>query len=114
MPGHQSARHREPEHDRHRDGLARPRLELRVDPGGAHFGYPQAAPFNGNRLITTASTDWYTHDFTPGGQVSKIIGSDLTGGSSGGPWILGWAGAEFADTDGSSATDPGSNWVNVA
>ena len=76
------------------------------------FGYPQAAPFNGNRLITTASTDWYTHDFTPGGQVSKIIGSDLTGGSSGGPWILGWAGAEFADTDGSSATDPGSNWVN--
>lgn len=76
------------------------------------FGYPQAAPFNGNRLITTASTEWYTHDFTAGGQVSKVIGSDLTGGSSGGPWILGWAGAEFADSDGSAATDPGSNWVN--
>jgi len=76
------------------------------------FGYPQASPFNGNRLITTASTEWYTQDFTAGGQVSKIIGSDLTGGSSGGPWILGWAGAEFADTDASSATDPGSNWVN--
>jgi V8-like Glu-specific endopeptidase len=76
------------------------------------FGYPQASPFNGNRLITTASTEWYTHDFTAGGQVSKIIGSDLTGGSSGGPWILGWAGAEFADTDASSATDPGANWVN--
>jgi V8-like Glu-specific endopeptidase len=76
------------------------------------FGYPQAAPFNGNRLITTASTEWYTHDFTAGGQVSKVIGSDLTGGSSGGPWILGWAGAEFADSDANSATDPGSNWVN--
>jgi V8-like Glu-specific endopeptidase len=76
------------------------------------FGYPQASPFNGNRLITTASTEWYTNDFTAGGQVSKIIGSDLTGGSSGGPWILGWAGAEFPDTDASSATDPGANWVN--
>jgi V8-like Glu-specific endopeptidase len=76
------------------------------------FGYAKDAPFNGNRLITTASTEWYAHDFTAGGQVSKIIGSDLTGGSSGGPWILGWAGAEFPDTDGNSATDPGTNWVN--
>ena len=78
------------------------------------FGYPQAAPFNGQRLQTTASTDWYTHDFVSGGQISKIIGSDLTGGSSGGPWVLGWTGglAETADTDGSIATDPGSNWVN--
>lgn len=78
------------------------------------FGYPQAAPFNGRYLQTTASTEWYTHDFVAGGQVSKIIGSDLTGGSSGGPWILGWTGtaAETADTDGSGVTDPGSNWVN--
>ncbi len=76
------------------------------------FGYPQAAPFNGNRLVTTASTDWYEHDFRAGGQVSKIIGSDMTGGSSGGPWILGWAGQEFADSDASITTDPGSNWVN--
>lgn len=78
------------------------------------FGYPQAAPFTGGTLQTTASTEWYTHDFTVGGQISKIIGSDLTGGSSGGPWILGWTGgmAETADTDASSATDPGNNWVN--
>jgi V8-like Glu-specific endopeptidase len=78
------------------------------------FGYPQAAPFNGGTLQTTASSEWYTHDFRTGGQISKIIGSDLTGGSSGGPWILGWTGglAETADTDGSNATDPGSNWVN--
>ena len=78
------------------------------------FGYPQAAPFNGKRLQTTASTEWYTHDFRAGGQVSKIIGSDLTGGSSGGPWILGWTGGltETADTDTSGETDPGNNWVN--
>lgn len=77
------------------------------------FGYPQEAPFDGKRLQTTASTEWYTHNFTSGGQVSKIIGSDLTGGSSGGPWILGWTGGltETADTDGSIATDPGTNWV---
>ena len=78
------------------------------------FGYPQAAPFTGGTLQTTASTEWYTHDFRAGGQISKIIGSDLTGGSSGGPWILEWTGglAETADTDASLATDPGSNWVN--
>ncbi len=78
------------------------------------FGYPAAAPFTGGTLQTTASTEWYTHDFTVGGQISKIIGSDLTGGSSGGPWIVGWTGglAEAADTDGSLSTDPGSNWVN--
>ncbi|NOT54478.1 MAG: hypothetical protein HOP18_07725 [Deltaproteobacteria bacterium] len=78
------------------------------------FGYPQAAPFNGGTLQTTASTEWYTHDFRVGGPVSKLIGSDLTGGSSGGPWVIGWTGglAETADTDGSIATDPGSNWVN--
>lgn len=78
------------------------------------FGYPQAAPFNGGTLQTTASTEWYTFDFRSGGQISKIIGSDLTGGASGGPWILGWTGgfAETADTDAAVATDPGSNWVN--
>jgi hypothetical protein len=76
------------------------------------FGYPAAAPFNGLRLITTASTEWYNIDFVAGGQVSKAIGSDLTGGSSGGSWVLGWGGAEFADSDGSGATDPGANWVN--
>jgi V8-like Glu-specific endopeptidase len=78
------------------------------------FGYPQAAPFNGQTLQTTASTEWYTHDFRAGNQISKIIGSDLTGGSSGGPWILGWTGGltETADTDASLATDPGTNWVN--
>ena len=78
------------------------------------FGYPQEAPFAGGRLMTTQSTEWYSHQFTAGGQASKVIGSDLTGGSSGGSWVLGWnnPGNEVADTDGSQATDPGNLWIN--
>ena len=49
-----------------------------------------------------------------GNQISKVIGSDLTGGSSGGPWILGLANddLERPDSDGAKATDPGNNWLN--
>jgi hypothetical protein len=74
-------------------------------------GYPQAAPFVGNTLQMTASVDWYNVDFTGGGQVSKVIGSDLTGGSSGGGWFLSWRHPtlDIADTDGSGATDPANN-----
>ncbi len=53
-------------------------------------GYPAADPFDGQRLwITTASTaetdTWQAGDapFTHG------LGSTMTGGSSGGPWVLG-------------------------
>ncbi len=72
------------------------------------FGYPQAAPFLGNTIQQVASVDWYAWNATAGGQVSKVIGSDLTGGSSGGGWFIGWSapGAEIPDTDGSWATDP--------
>jgi len=72
------------------------------------FGYPAASPFAGNVIMQTASTEWYNWEATPGGQVSKVIGSDLTGGASGGGWFLGWRapGAEVADTDGNNATDP--------
>ncbi len=78
------------------------------------LGYPQAAPFAGNRMIQTASTDWYTVDFVGGGQISKVMGNDMTGGSSGGPWVLGWnhQSAEIADTDNSNATDPAGTFVN--
>jgi hypothetical protein len=72
------------------------------------FGYPQAAPFIGNTIQQVAAPDWYNWDATAGNQVSKVIGSDMTGGSSGGGWFLGWRapGAEIPDTDGSWATDP--------
>lgn len=72
------------------------------------FGYPQASPFNGNLPTEVVSSIAYTHDFTAGTQVSKAMGNDMTGGSSGGPWILNWShvNAERPDSDGSNATDP--------
>lgn len=78
------------------------------------FGYPAGSPFTGGRLIEVASTEWYTHDFVSGGQISKLMGNDMTGGSSGGPWVLGLnnTGSEVADTDASGVTDPGNNSLN--
>ena len=50
------------------------------------FGYPAAAPFNGQALKSCAGTA--TPD--PYGQTqSQGIPCDMTGGSSGGPWFLG-------------------------
>jgi hypothetical protein len=72
------------------------------------WGYPQGAPFAGNRLITTASTEWYQlNRNTSESQLSKYIGSDQTGGSSGGPWWLNFRGpVEIAAVDSSAITDP--------
>ncbi|HEX6900125.1 MAG TPA: hypothetical protein VF789_10445 [Thermoanaerobaculia bacterium] len=72
------------------------------------FGYPAESPFPGNVIEQTASTEWYNWNPVAGGQVSKVIGSDLNGGASGGGWFLGWRapGAEFPDTDGNTVTDP--------
>lgn len=72
------------------------------------FGYPAGSPFPGNVIQQTASVDWYDVDFTSGGPASKVIGSDLTGGSSGGGWFLSWRapGAEVVDTDNNPNTDP--------
>jgi hypothetical protein len=50
------------------------------------FGYPAASPFNGNVLIESQSS---TGAEDQGGQVDTVeVGSDMTGGCSGGPWIL--------------------------
>jgi V8-like Glu-specific endopeptidase len=82
------------------------------------WGYPQAAPFNGTRLITTASTEWYQlNRNTSESQLSKYIGNDMTGGSSGGPWWLNFVGGvEIAPVDSSPITDPaqgaGAPWIN--
>lgn len=72
-------------------------------------GYPQGAPFLGHHIVTAFSSEWYTVDMTAAdGQVSKYIGNDMTGGSSGGPWWLNVAHrvAEYPAIDGSDATDP--------
>ncbi|SDW62608.1 trypsin-like serine peptidase [Thiocapsa roseopersicina] len=72
------------------------------------FGYPQGAPFDGKTIQQVASTEWYEVDMGSGGQKSKYIGSDLTGGSSGGGWFLSWRhpSTEYPDTDNSIVTDP--------
>lgn len=52
------------------------------------FGYPQASPFNGKRLIVCAAS-FATWDTTNGGSpLTQGIGCDMTGGSSGGPWTI--------------------------
>jgi hypothetical protein len=53
------------------------------------FGYPQGAPFNGNKIQVCTSSLGYQDAATAGGQDSKSIGCDMTGGSSGGPWLIG-------------------------
>jgi hypothetical protein len=56
------------------------------------FGYPQAAPFNGQKMtICTAS---HASDDNPGGPpfrpATMSLGCDMTGGSSGGSWQIFW------------------------
>jgi hypothetical protein len=55
---------------------------------GAHYtsyGYPAAAPFDGESLETCEGT---ASDDTIGDTLSQGIPCDMTGGSSGGPWFL--------------------------
>ena len=54
------------------------------------FGYPAGAPFNGRHLIVCEASHAVDDTITPGVGPDPIgIGCDMTGGSSGGPWILG-------------------------
>lgn len=49
-------------------------------------GYPAAAPFNGKRMQINAGS--YAYDGSVGASPAPVgMGNDLTGGSSGGPWI---------------------------
>ena len=51
------------------------------------FGYPAAAPFNGQRLNCAAAS--YAYDGAVPGIPPVATGNDLTGGCSGGPWVRG-------------------------
>lgn len=74
------------------------------------WGYPAVSPFPGYHITVASSPEWYEVDMVPGdGQVSKYMGNDMTGGSSGGPW---WMSVrhrtyEYKDTDGYSTDPPG-------
>ncbi len=72
------------------------------------WGYPAESPFPGYHIIVVAGHGAYSVNISSAGESpdlsSKYIGSDMTGGSSGGPW---WFGSlhpnsayNYADTDG--------------
>jgi hypothetical protein len=52
------------------------------------LGYPQGAPFNGNKIQFDTSEFGYNDDWAGFGPLSVAMGNDLTGGSSGGPWVM--------------------------
>ncbi len=86
------------------------------------WGYPAGSPFPGYHIITVAATEWYSVNMSNDGETSpnlssKYIGSDMTGGSSGGPWWLGTRHTNpannYADTDGVNYTGwVGGPWIN--
>jgi len=49
------------------------------------MGYPAGAPFDGKVMVTTQAS--YAYDGQVAGIKPMAIGSDMTGGCSGGPWI---------------------------
>lgn len=52
------------------------------------MGYPQALPFAGGKLIMAAGSYGYDDDWPPDAVLSMAMGNNMTGGSSGGPWIV--------------------------
>ena len=50
------------------------------------FGYPAAAPFTGKRMVVASASFAYTGQVA--GTDTTGMGNDMTGGSSGGPWIM--------------------------
>ncbi|HET8912435.1 MAG TPA: hypothetical protein VFN23_13270 [Ktedonobacteraceae bacterium] len=54
----------------------------------AAIGYPQAAPFTGNRMFECDAVYATADTPSPGSQPAMGIGCDMTGGSSGGAWLI--------------------------
>jgi V8-like Glu-specific endopeptidase len=52
------------------------------------IGYPAASPFNGQRMFATEASFAYLESSFATTPVTRAIGCDMTGGCSGGPWIL--------------------------
>jgi hypothetical protein len=53
------------------------------------FGYPEQAPFYSNLFVCEAATQGFDHPDTDDNQTTLGIGCDMTGGASGGPWVIG-------------------------
>jgi V8-like Glu-specific endopeptidase len=52
------------------------------------YGYPAQSPFNGSKLWACDSTLGWTDPNFPGSPPTLGIGCDMTGGSSGGGWVI--------------------------
>lgn len=52
------------------------------------FGYPAQSPFNGETMHTCQASYAYSLSYGNIGPTTQAIGCDMTGGCSGGPWIL--------------------------
>lgn len=52
------------------------------------MGYPAASPFAGGKLIMSAGSYGYDDSWPPDAVLSMAMGNNMTGGSSGGPWIV--------------------------
>lgn len=67
------------------------------------LAYPAASPFNGTSMQNCmAAYGAYDTRYSPSGPQATGIGCDMTGGSSGGSWQIGWGG--------STGNSPG--WIN--
>ena len=81
-------------------------------------GYPADAPFPGYHLITTMANEWHDVTFSGDTAASKIIGNDMTGGASGGGWLLNWehssARYNAVIPDNTNVTDPYQNTSSAA
>jgi hypothetical protein len=57
----------------------------------SQFGYPAAAPFNGQWMVVCESSHAVDDTAIAGSGPDPIgVGCDMTGGSSGGPWVMRW------------------------
>lgn len=60
------------------------------------LGYPAAPPFNGNRMWQDTAA--YANDGSvPGSPATIGIGCSMTGGCSGGPWVLGFGSSNYVN-----------------
>lgn len=60
------------------------------------FGYPAASPFNGMLMWSCQASFAYQGTHGSSGPRTKGIGCDMTGGSSGGPWVWKFSGGSGA------------------
>jgi V8-like Glu-specific endopeptidase len=60
------------------------------------LGYPAAPPFNGNRMFQDTAA--YANDGSVPGSPAPIgIGCSMTGGCSGGPWVMGFGSNNYVN-----------------